>query len=292
MRILKQGAHFNSESSVIVQKINEKCSEVDIIQEINQIFHHNKVYRKEIAKWEEKQSGKKSEEVHQFFILGCLVKQTRFQKRLAFIDFDCPEAAQVVIKNWNERFMEMYPSNQLEVSLYDELHRKLREERSKTQDRSRRDASVGPSFTNLYIERLPYSFVEKNLMNIFSNYGKVVSVKIKKPESNVSFKSVNFMPCHAYVNMETHEQAMEAKTALNGKQLLPGTNYLRIEFYRKDNKFLGVHKGLDRKELITNTHYRVLFIRGLDFTLTKDELHQICQKYGNVEVITLKTRVE
>jgi hypothetical protein len=48
MKILKIGANFNSESSVIVKQINEKCSEIDIIQEINQIFHHNKKYRLEI----------------------------------------------------------------------------------------------------------------------------------------------------------------------------------------------------------------------------------------------------
>jgi RNA recognition motif-containing protein len=105
------------------------------------------------------------------------------------------------------------------------------------------------------------------------------------------------------VNFETHQQALEAKKALNGKQLLPGTNYIRIEFYRKDNKFLGVYKGLDRKELITNTHYRVLFIRGLDynvsvillflhFQLTKEQLHEMCTKFGQVDVITLKTKVD
>ena len=31
MRILKIGASFNSESSVIIQKLNEKCTEVDMI---------------------------------------------------------------------------------------------------------------------------------------------------------------------------------------------------------------------------------------------------------------------
>ena len=59
MRILKLGTNFNSESSVIVKQLNEKCSEVDIIQEINQIFHHNKIYRKEIQKWEDKQNATK-----------------------------------------------------------------------------------------------------------------------------------------------------------------------------------------------------------------------------------------
>ena len=31
MRILKIGASFNSESSVIIQKLNENCTEVDMI---------------------------------------------------------------------------------------------------------------------------------------------------------------------------------------------------------------------------------------------------------------------
>ena len=113
--------------------------------------------------------------------------------------------------------MEMYPSNHLEVSLYDEEHRKLREERSRTQERNKRDPSNGPKFTNLYIEKLPHSFEEKNLMNIFSNFGQIVSVKIKKPQSNVHFSNSNFLPCHAYINFETHQQALDAKTALNGK---------------------------------------------------------------------------
>ena len=164
--------------------------------------------------------------------------------------------------------MEMYPSNPLSVTLYNEEHKKLREERSRTQERIKRNLSKGPKFTNLYIEKIPYSFTEKNLMNIFSNYGTIDSLKIKKPPSNVQFQNVNYLPCSAYINFEHHEQAKDAKEALNGKQLLPGTNYIRIEFYQKSNKFLGVHKGLDKRELINNTHFRVLFIRGLDFKVS------------------------
>jgi RNA recognition motif-containing protein len=112
-------------------------------------------------------------------------------------------------------------------------------------------------------------------MNIFSHYGDVKSVKMKKPPS--SHQNYNHQPCSAYVDFETHEQALAAQKALNGKQLLPGANFIRIEFYRKDNRFLGVHRGLDRNELIKNTHYRVLFIRGLDLSMTKPQLLKICE---------------
>ena len=38
---------------------------------------------------------------------------------------------------------------------------------------------------------------------------------------------------------------------------------MRIEFYQRANKFLGGFMGLSRDELIQNTHFRVLFIKGL-----------------------------
>ena len=50
---------------------------------------------------------------------------------------------------------------------------------------------------------------------------------------------------------------------LQGKQIITGANALRIEFYQRANRFMGGFMGLDRKELINNTHYRVLFVKGL-----------------------------
>jgi RNA recognition motif-containing protein len=50
----------------------------------------------------------------------------------------------------------------------------------------------------------------------------------------------------AYINFESHDQAKDAIDKLNGKPIIPGTGKVRIEFYRKDNKFMGIHKGLNR----------------------------------------------
>lgn len=49
--------------------------------------------------------------------------------------------------------------------------------------------------------------------------------------------------------------------------------------------------GLNRQELISNTHFRVLFIKGLYKTVTREELKKACSKYGEVETLTLKTKV-
>ena len=136
MRILKRGALFDQQTSVVVKKLNFKCSEVDLIQEINQIFFYNKNYRKELKKWEEhqalvKQGGEQngprktsaSEDLHQYFVLACTVVKNSFC-RFAIIDLDCKEATEVLMKAWNQRFMEMYPTETLEVSLYDSEFKK------------------------------------------------------------------------------------------------------------------------------------------------------------------------
>lgn len=76
---------------------------------------------------------------------------------------------------------------------------------------------------------------------------------------------------------------------LQGKQIITGANALRIEFYQRANRFMGGFMGLDRKELINNTHYRVLFVKGLYKHITREEFHKACEKHGEIETLTLKT---
>lgn len=93
------------------------------------------------------------------------------------------------------------------------------------------------------------------------------------------------------MNFETEDQAASAVEELNGKRLHPGSNPLRIEPYQRSNRFLGGMMGLNRQELISNTHFRVLFIKGLYKSITREELKKACSKYGEVETLTLKTKV-
>jgi len=86
--------------------------------------------------------------------------------------------------------------------------------------------------------------------------------------------------------------AENALQALNGSQVLPGTNAIRVAYYQRANKFLGGMAGLSRDQLIKNTHWRVLFIKGINPSVPREALQTICEKYGHVETIALKTRVE
>lgn len=252
MRILKDKAQFNPETSVFVRNLNPACTEVQLIYEINQLFKYNLTYRNELLKWDRKQQEKaqaKSKkkipiprvELHQYFVLGCLIiknRQTLQSKRIAFVDFECAEAAQVIIKAWHQRNMELY-QNRLDVTMFNHEHIKLtlekRQERSKTRERQ---------FTNLYVTGLPNSMDEKYLYDVFFEYGEVQSVKLKRP--NPYAIDTMRATSTAYINFETHHQAKDAMDKLNGKPLVPGTGKVRIEFYRKDNKFMGVHRGLNR----------------------------------------------
>lgn len=73
---------------------------------------------------------------------------TRQSKQFAFVDFSSKQAASVAIKAWNENRMAKYP-NRLVVANYDASHVKMsKEERERTKER--------PSYTNLYVEKLPF----------------------------------------------------------------------------------------------------------------------------------------
>ena len=88
--------------------------------------------------------------------------------------------------------MKKYP-NKLSVTMFDPEHVKLtKAEREKTKERI--------NFTNLYVEKLPYTYSEKDVYDLFSKHGSVLSVKVKKPQSNVPLKNINSLPCSAYVN--------------------------------------------------------------------------------------------
>ena len=58
--------------------------------------------------------------------------------------------------------------------------------------------------------------------------------------------------------------ALKARQALDGKCLTSSSDPILVDFYSTQNKFTGVFKGLDRNQLINNTHFRVLFMKGID----------------------------
>lgn len=230
------------------------CTEQDLIEELNLLLRDERMKREK-----EQSKGEEGEGVKRHFICGCIVfvdPVTKASKRFGFVDFSSPEAAKIAIAKWNDKSMAKFP-NRLEVTMFVPDHIKMTKEerqRSKTREKT--------VFTNLFVEKLPYTFSRQDIYELFSKFGTVLDVKMKKPESNVQLKNINHLPCSAYVNFKDQTQARAAKEAMNGQSLIPGQT-LRIDFYQRANKFLGGMIGLDRKELINNTHFRVLFIRGI-----------------------------
>lgn len=76
---MKERANYNPDTSVIVKSLNPSCTEVEMIQELNFIFKHNLIYRKELQKWDQKMlekqgiKTKEKDDVQQYFLLGCQV---------------------------------------------------------------------------------------------------------------------------------------------------------------------------------------------------------------------------
>lgn len=180
--------------------------------------------------------------------------------------------------------------NTLNVCQYTSQHQKETPEQRRLRSlSSKRD---GKKLTNLYVESLPYCFDEQDVRELFSIYGDVNCVKVKKPLLNVSMENIDKIYSSAYVNFNSEEDAFTAKNAINGKSLAQGCPRIFVDFYQKSNRFPGVHRGLDRQELAENSHFRVLYLSGLYQQVTRRDLWTSCLKFGSVDVVTLKTKIE
>lgn len=94
------------------------------------------------------------------------------------------------------------------------------------------------------------------------------------------------------MNFATEEAALSAANDLNGKFIQGSLKNLRIEPYQRANRFFGALMGLNRNELLSNTHFRVLFIKNIQKNVTREQIKNICEKYGEIETFTLKTKIE
>lgn len=86
--------------------------------------------------------------------------------------------------------------------------------------------------TKIYIGNLSFSTTEQTLQNLFSQYGKVISVKI------IFDKITNQSKGFGFVEMENQEEAEVAIATINGKSL--------------DNRRLRVKKATENKNESSN----------------------------------------
>lgn len=72
--------------------------------------------------------------------------------------------------------------------------------------------------TNLFVNRIPFNFNEEKIKELFSKYGPVRSIKLKKPNIglNEATALTTTATCLAYVDFEQEADALKAIEGLNG----------------------------------------------------------------------------
>jgi hypothetical protein len=121
-------------------------------------------------------------------------------KGYGFVDFENPQAAELAVQALQNQGIQAQMAKQQE------------------QDP-----------TNLYIANLPVYFTEKNLENMFKEYGTVISTRILRKPDGIS-RGVGF------ARMESKEKCDQIINAFNNKMLPGSTEPLLVKFADSGNK--------------------------------------------------------
>ena len=145
------------------------------------------------------------------------------------------------------------------------------------------DRAGQPEWTNLYVKQFPVTLEDAQLEGLFSPFGTVASVFIKKDAEG---KSSGF----GFVNFNDHESAEKAVTELNNKTVEnpaePGTTF---ELYvskgqKKAERSREIKSKVDamQQEKLAKFNGMNLFVKNLDDTITEDILRETFDKFGTI----------
>ncbi|XP_059145490.1 RNA-binding motif, single-stranded-interacting protein 3-like isoform X3 [Physella acuta] len=129
-------------------------------------------------------------------------------KGYGFVDFENPQAAELAVQALQNQGIQAQMAKKLHVY-------------------SHQQQEQDP--TNLYIANLPMYFMEKNLENMFKEYGTVISTRILRKPDGLS-RGVGF------ARMESKEKCDQIINAFNNKMLPGSTEPLLVKFADSGNK--------------------------------------------------------
>ncbi|XP_008587202.1 PREDICTED: polyadenylate-binding protein 1-like isoform X1 [Galeopterus variegatus] len=194
-------------------------------------------------------------------ILSCKVVCNEHGSRgFGFVHFETHEAAQQAISTMNGMLL-----NDRKVFVG---HFKSRRER---------EVELGAQameFTNIYVKNLQVDMDEQGLQDLFSQFGKMLSVKVMRDSSG---QSRGF----GFVNFEKHEEAQKAVVHMNGKELsgrllyvgraqkrVERQNELRRRFEQMKQDRLNRYQGVN------------LYVKNLDDSINDEKLRKEFSPYG------------
>jgi RNA recognition motif-containing protein len=119
-------------------------------------------------------------------------------------------------------------------------------------------SGAAPSRTNLFVKNLPLGITEAQLAQLFSRFGPVRSLRIKRPDG-VDARNV-FTTAYAisYVNFEKEEDATKALVEMNGQTYL--NHQLQIGYYDKSQQ---QHVFVSAADVVQSENLKGLFVKGL-----------------------------
>ncbi|XP_008834426.1 polyadenylate-binding protein 4 isoform X4 [Nannospalax galili] len=196
-------------------------------------------------------------------ILSCkVVCDENGSKGYAFVHFETQEAADKAIEKMNGMLLN---------------DRKVFVGRFKS--RKEREAELGAKakeFTNVYIKNFGEEVDDENLKELFSQFGKTLSVKVMRDPSG---KSKGF----GFVSYEKHEDANKAVEEMNGKEISG-----KIIFVGRAQKKVERQAELKRKfeqlkqERISRYQGVNLYIKNLDDTIDDEKLRKEFSPFGSI----------
>jgi len=143
--------------------------------------------------------------------------------------------------------------------------------------RALRTTNNGPrKFTNLFVKNFADQLDEEKFRELFSQYGKIASIKIEK-DANGQSKGYGFC------SFETPEEAQAAVENLNGHDV--GDKKIYVSRFQKRGERqaeIKRQKDLQRQERITKYQGVNLYIKNLDDTIDDERLKQEFSKFGTI----------
>ncbi|XP_057385256.1 polyadenylate-binding protein 1-like isoform X1 [Balaenoptera acutorostrata] len=194
-------------------------------------------------------------------ILSCkVVCDDHGSRGFGFVHFETHEAAQNAISTMNGMLL-----NDRKVFVG---HFKPRRER---------DAELGAramEFTNIYVKNLHVDVNEQCLQDLFSQFGKILSVKVMRDDSG---HSRGF----GFVNFETHEEAQKAVMDMNGREvrgrlLYVGRAQKRVE---RQNELKRRFEQM-KQDRLTRYQGVNLYVKNLDDSIDDEKLRKEFSPYG------------
>jgi len=174
---------------------------------------------------------------------------------------------------------ETYDAAQLAVSKVNEmlLNGKLVYVGFFVPKKERPNTDPGANFTNVYVKNLPDSMGDEALTKLFSEHGKVVSVKVMKDGED---KSRGF----GFVNFDTHEEASKAVEALNESELEEGKKLYVGRAQKKNERDRELHDRREKSKAERDQKFQGvnLYVKNLADTVDSDRLREEFTQFGTI----------